>query len=341
MGEKTLDISWRSLWRVILMLGFVVALFMMRETIAVLLLALLVSTIFDRPVDFLERKGIPRILGTILMYLATLIVLAILFYTIIPIAVIEINNLVKNLDSVIAESFGLNLPTDPTSIINADIQEFTTVLLSGGISFIEVLGGLVGGVTFVLAVLVLSFYLTVSKDGVSDFLIAVFPESMEDKILDLYQRTKKRIGNWFQGQMMLSLIVGTTVFIGLTLLDIRFALALALTAAVFELIPIVGPIFAGALAVSVALSQSITLGISVLVLFLIIQQLENNILVPLVMRKSTGVHPVMILVAILGGAQIAGFVGVLLAVPVAVFIQEIGEEWINVKSNRRRNRLSV
>jgi len=323
------------------MLGFVVALFMMRETIAVLLLALLVSTIFDRPVDFLERKGIPRILGTILMYLATLIVLAILFYTIIPIAVIEINNLVKNLDSVIAESFGLNLPTDPTSIINADIQEFTTVLLSGGISFIEVLGGLVGGVTFVLAVLVLSFYLTVSKDGVSDFLIAVFPESMEDKILDLYQRTKKRIGNWFQGQMMLSLIVGTTVFIGLTLLDIRFALALALTAAVFELIPIVGPIFAGALAVSVALSQSITLGISVLVLFLIIQQLENNILVPLVMRKSTGVHPVMILVAILGGAQIAGFVGVLLAVPVAVFIQEIGEEWINVKSNRRRNRLSV
>lgn len=323
------------------MAGLVGVIFMMRETVAVLLLALLISTIFDRPVDFLERKGVPRILGTIIMYLATLILLAILFYTIIPIAIIEVNNLVDNLDKVITQSFGLNLPQDSINVINADIQEFTTVLLSGGISFIEVLGGLVGGITFVLAVLVLSFYLTVSRDGVSDFLAAIFPDSMEDRVLNLYQRTKRRISSWFQGQLLLSVIIGTSVFIGLTLLGIKPALALALVAAVFELIPIVGPIFAGALAVSVALSNSLTTGLYVLIFFLVIQQLENNVLVPLVMKRSTGVHPVMILVAILGGAQVAGFVGVLLAVPVAVFIQEIGEEWISVKSSRRRNRLEV
>ncbi len=188
---------------------------------------------------------------------------------------------------------------------------------------------------------VLSFYLTASKDGVKKFLVAVFPEAVEYKVVNLYERTKRRIGKWFQAQLALSLIVGSAAFIGLSLLGVRFALILGLIAGLLELIPIVGPIFAGALAVTVALASSLMLGLYTLLLFLGIQQLENNVLVPLVMRKQTGVHPVMILVAILGGAQIAGLVGVLLAVPTAVFIQEMGEEWMSIKSRRSRRKLAI
>ena len=323
------------------MIGFGLALWLTRETVAILLLALLVSTVFDRPVDAMERHKIPRILGALIVYLGAFIGLAFLFYTVIPIAILELNNLFKNLEGILQEGFGFSIGTDSLSFLNSNLKEFTEALLAGGVPLIEVLGGLLGGVTFVAAVIVLSFYLTVSKDGVSSFLVAVFPEAMEEKVLNLYRRTKLRISKWFQAQLFLSLVIGAVVFVGLSLLGVRYALVLAVIAGILELIPVVGPIFAGALAVSIGFTGSIELGFYTLILFLGIQQLENNILVPLVMRKQTGVHPVMILISILGGAQIAGMVGVLLAVPIAVFLQEMGEEWMSVKDKRRRRKLAV
>ena len=321
------------------MIGFGFALFWMRETVAILLLALIVSTVFDRPVDALEKYRVPRILGTVLVYAVTFVLLAFLFYTIVPIAVIEFNNLLKNLSEVL-QANGLNLSRD-LSFFDSDIKYFTEALLSGGVPLIEILGSLLGGVTFILAVIVLSFYLTVSRDGVSKFLVAIYPDIMEKKVIGLYTRTKARIGKWFQAQLMLSLVVGTLAFVGLSLLGVKYALVLGLIAGVLELIPVVGPIFAGALAVSVGLTSSMTVGMYTLILFLGIQQLENNVLVPIVMRRHTGVHPVMILISILGGAQIAGIVGMLLAVPTAVFLQEMAEEWMSVKSKRKGNRLAV
>ncbi|MDP3953454.1 MAG: AI-2E family transporter [bacterium] len=342
MAQQNIEVSWVSLWRVLLMIGFGVALFLMRETVAILLLALLISTIFDAPVDALERHRVPRILGTILVYLVAFVGLAFLFYAVIPIAILELNNLLKNIGGILESNLGFALPSGNTSFfLNTDVQQFTEALLSGGVSFIEILGALVGGVTFVIAVIVLSFYLTVSRDGVSKFLVAIFPDGIEKRVLDLYVRTKKRIAKWFQAQIFLSLVVGTLAFTGLSLLGVKYALVLGIIAGVLELIPIVGPIFAGALAVMVALTGSWDLGFYTLLLFLGIQQLENNVLVPLVMRRQTGVHPVMILVSILGGAQIAGLVGVLLAVPTAVFLQEMAEEWMSVKSKRKKERLAV
>ncbi|MEX2053985.1 MAG: AI-2E family transporter [Candidatus Colwellbacteria bacterium] len=340
MAQPNIEISWVSLWRVILMVGFGVALFLMRETVAILLLALLISTILDGPVDTLERYRVPRILGTILMYLVAFVGLAFLFYAVIPIAILELNNLLKNMSGLLESNLGLVVPSgDSNFLLNTDIQQFTEALLSGGAPLIEILGALVGGVTFLLAVIVLSFYLTVSRDGVSKFLVAIFPDVLEKRTLDLYTRTKQRIAKWFQAQLFLSLVVGTLAFVGLSLLGVKYALVLGIIAGILELIPVVGPIFAGALAVMVALTGSWDLGLYTLLLFLGIQQLENNVLVPLVMRRQTGVHPVMILVSILGGAQIAGLVGVLLAVPTAVFLQEMVEEWMSVKSKRRERRV--
>jgi len=192
-----------------------------------------------------------------------------------------------------------------------------------------------------VATLVMSFYLTASRDGVKKFLVAIFPDAMETKVISIYNRTKARIGKWFQAQLFLSLIVGLLVFVGLSLLGVKYILVLAVIAGLLEIVPIVGPIFAGALAVSIALTESLPLAIYTLILFLVIQQLENNVLVPLVMRRRTGVHPVMIMVSILAGAQIAGLVGIMLAVPAAVFVQEMADEWMSVKSSRRAGQLTV
>jgi predicted PurR-regulated permease PerM len=322
------------------MVGFCAVLLLVRETVAVLLVALVISTVLDRPVDVLEKHRVPRVLGAILVYLLSLALLAFLFYTIIPIAVIEFNNLLVSLGDILSESLSSDL-WGQSIFLNPNLQQFMEALLSGGISFLEILGRLVGGVAFVVATLVMSFYLTASRDGVKKFLVAIFPDAMETKVISIYNRTKARIGKWFQAQLFLSLIVGLLVFVGLSLLGVKYILVLAVIAGLLEIVPIVGPIFAGALAVSIALTESLPLAIYTLILFLVIQQLENNVLVPLVMRRRTGVHPVMIMVSILAGAQIAGLVGILLAVPAAVFVQEMADEWMSVKSSRRAGQLTV
>jgi len=187
----------------------------------------------------------------------------------------------------------------------------------------------------------LSFYLTISRDGVEKFLRALLPESAESRVIQIYKKTRKKIGRWFQAQLMLSLVVGSAVFIGLWIIGVEQNLVLAVIAAAFELVPVVGPIFAGALAVAVVAGESLRLGLYVLLLFIAIQQIENQLLVPLVMKKAVGINPVIILVALLGGAQVAGVIGMLVAIPTAVFLQEILNDWVEVKSTRSKKRLKV
>ncbi|MBI2594871.1 MAG: AI-2E family transporter [Candidatus Colwellbacteria bacterium] len=332
MPRQITEISWTTLWRILAMAVFVGALYLMKEALAIVLLALVISTALHPPVAYLERWKIPRILGTILLFLTVFVILAFIVYALLPVVILELNSLVRDLSDLTSRFLGFEAPANLINLITPNLDNLTNILLAGSVPFLEVLGRLVGGVTFVLAVLVLSFYLTVSREGVERFLRAVFPAAMEERVLQLYGRTKSKIGRWFQAQVVLSLVIGVAVFIGLRLLGVEQALVLSVIAGLFELVPIAGPIFAGALAIVVAATQSLALAFWVLIFFVALQQLEGNLLVPIIMKKAIGVHPVIILVALLGGAEIAGVVGMLLAVPAAVFLQEMTEDW---KADRR------
>ncbi len=337
MSRQVTEISWVTLWRILAMALFIGALYLMKEAVAIVLLALVISTALHPPVAFLEKWKIPRILGTIILFLAAFLVLAFVVYALVPVVIFELNSLIRDLSELANRFFGFEAPANVVDLITPNLNNLTDLLLAGSVPFLEVLGRLLGGVTFLVAVLVLSFYLTVSREGVERFLRAVFPSAMEGRVLQLYGRTKKKIGRWFQAQVVLSLIIGIVTFVGLRLLGVEQALVLGVIAGLFELVPIAGPIFAGALAIVVAATQSLTLALWVLIFFVAVQQLEGNLLVPLVMKKAIGIHPVIILVALLGGAEIAGVVGMLLAVPVAVFLQEMTDDW---KAASRRSSAS-
>ena len=341
MDRMRLDISWTSLLRIVVVATLVLVAFLMRETISILLLALIISTAFAPAVNRLEKWRIPRILGTIIVFLISLAIIAFLVYTIVPITLLELNSLFKNLSGLAEQFLGVSSPIELSNVINTDVSSLTNLLLSGDVPFLQVLGKLLGGVAFVITVLVISFYLTISRDGVERFLRAIMPEAVEKRTLELYRATKRKIGRWFQAQLLLSFIVGSAVFIGLWIIGIQQNLVLAVIAAVLELVPIVGPIFAGALAVAVAFGESAHLGFYVLLLFIGIQQVENQALVPLVMRRAVGINPVIVLVALLGGAQIAGIIGMLVAIPTAVFLQEVLNNWVAVKGRRVRGKLTM
>ncbi len=134
---------------------------------------------------------------------------------------------------------------------------------------------------------------------------------------------------------MLSGIFGVVVFIGLALLGVKYSLLLGIIAGILELVPFVGPIFSGSVAVLVGFTTSVQLAFYTLILFVVLQQLEGNLLVPAVSKFSTDMDPVVVLVSILIGAKVFGLIGLILAVPAAVLLQELVNDWSQTKARRR------
>ena len=324
------------------MLVFSIILYLLLDVLVILFLALIISSALDAPISFLEKRKIPRILGAIMIFVA---LFGVLLYTVIPAAVLEFNSLynsvlknylnIPHLESM--ETFS-SLPS--IEKIESSLENFAGVFLKGaGSSLVNIVGAVFGGIVSIIAVFILSFYLAVSKYGVEKFLKFVLPVRYEEYVIEIYEHIKSKIGLWLQGQLVLSLIVGILVFLGLLFLGVKYSLIFGILAGILEMVPFVGPVFVGALAALIGFSESFTLGISVIVFFIVIQQLENHLLVPLVMKYTVGLHPVVVVVAFLAGAKLAGFVGILLAIPIAVIIVEILESWADRRKTEKENQL--
>jgi len=315
------------------MLIFAVALFYLREVLGILFMALVISSALDAPITYMEKKKIPRIIGTLIIFLAVLGILASILYVVVPVALVEFKGLFTGFEksslSTLRTSLGITKQTIKS--IETNISAITDALFSGSASFLDFITKIFGGIIFLVSVLILSFYLAISRDGVEKFLRAVLPLAWEEYVVDVYLRVRRKMGLWLQGQLVLSLAVGATTFLGLLVLGVDYSLFLGIMAGILEMVPIVGPVFTGAIAFLVAVSDSWTLGVSVIVLFVIIQQMESHLLVPVVMRKTIGLHPVVVVLSLLAGSQIAGFVGLVLSVPTAVIIEEIIEDWATRK----------
>ncbi|HOB89890.1 MAG TPA: AI-2E family transporter [Candidatus Colwellbacteria bacterium] len=335
MEKRELEISWGTLWRVVATIAAVAFLYAAHEALLVLVFALIISSALDGLVSWLEERKIPRLLGTIFIFLAVSAVLVFILYEVVPLIFWETAKLVESYQGI-GDFFGENsvfLEGMNKTLMTEDFgSRVVDAILEGASPFISAVGGLLGGVVFLATVFIASFYLTLSRDGVERLLRVVFPAQAEEYIIKIYLRVKKRIGRWMQVQMILSLVIGLMVFAGLWLMGVDYSLLIGVLAGLFEIVPMVGPILAGAIAVAVAFSESMSLAIIVFVFFVVIQQLENNILVPVLMRKAVNIHPVIVIIALMAGFEASGVVGAILAVPVAVVVQEIVEDKLRRKA---------
>ncbi len=329
------EISWASLWRIVSMAVLAWVVYAGLEVILGLFLAIVIAAALDSPVTWMQKKGLPRILGTLIIFICAITVVAALVYAVLPIAISEFTNLFLNFKDYTSPFLEFLDASKAFGTIGERLTSLTDQLISGSASVLTIASSLFGGIFLAIAVLILSFYLTVGQDGVEKLIESVVPQTYENYTLDLYFRVRKKIGRWLKGQLILSLIVGTSVFVGLWLLDIEYSLILGILAGIFEIIPFVGPVFGGGLAVLLALSQSVTLMVYTFALFVIIQQIENHILVPSVMKFTTSLNPAVVMISILLGGALFGFVGLILAVPAAVLLQEIIEDWSAAKQKRR------
>ena len=217
------------------------------------------------------------------------------------------------------------------------ITNFQKVLSHFSSGFVNTISAVFGGVLSFVLIVVLSFYLAVQEDGVSNFLKVITPLKNEKYIISLWKRSQKKIGYWMQGQILLGLIVGVLLYLGLTILGVKNAILFSVFAAFFEIIPLFGPVIAAIPAVLLSFADGgLTAGLLVVGLYLIIQQFENHLIYPLVVKKVVGVSPIMVILALVIGYKLAGFLGVLLSVPIAAAITEYFRDVVEGKMTEEK-----
>lgn len=317
----------------VLVIGVLAAiLFYIRGLVLIVLTAIVIASAIEPAVHALMRRGIPRLFSVLLMYLIvagsffTLIFFfvppilgdAIAFLSQLPATLTAID--IANVTHGLVPSWG-NV-TDNLSSIQFLQNISPTIKGSAGSAF-STFSAIFGGLTSFGLIVVFSFYFSVQETGVDDFLRVVTPVKEQAYVLHLWKRSQDKIGKWMQGQLILGVIVGVLLYLGLTILGVPYALLLAVLAGVFELIPVFGQILAAIPAVAVAFGAGgATEGFLVIGLYVLVQQFEAHLIYPVVVKKVVGIPPLMVILSLLIGYQLFGFLGVLLSVPIAAAIQE-------------------
>jgi len=230
----------------------------------------------------------------------------------------------------------LKVETDVTKMFQSNLVQVGDTLSSYTGSVFSAITSLFGGLATFFLVLVLCFYFSVKKDGLKNLIHSVTPSKYQKYTMQLFVRIQDKLGLWLRGQLFLSVIIFSITWIGLFALGIRYSLVLALIAGITEIIPFIGPIIGAVPAVLLAFLQSPIDGLFVLILYIVIQQLENNVIVPKVMQKTVGLNPIVVILVILLGAKLAGVLGALLSIPVAVSIMTIAGDWFGTEEEGSR-----
>ncbi|MFC1633035.1 AI-2E family transporter [Patescibacteria group bacterium] len=327
--RKVISISTGTIIKFLLVILALFAIYLVRDVVLIVFVALVVAATIDPAVDWMERRKIPRAISVLLILAAILAVFfAILFFLIPPI----VEQLVS-LGNSLPEFFDRFQPalqslseaaaqgSDLASGLQSIFSSLGDAVASVSSDLFGRLGSFLGGILSFLVGIVITFYLTSTEQGIKRFVKSIVPSKYQDYISKLVSDIQLNLGRWLRGQVIMGLIVGVLVYIALTILGVEYALVLAVLAAVLELVPYVGPILSAVPAIFLALTtQSPLIALLVVVAYIVIQQIENHILYPKIMQKVLGINPVVIIIALLIGAKLGGFPGLLIAVPVTIVI---------------------
>lgn len=349
-SRAVMDISTGSVARATLTILGIVALawFLLeiKNVLALFFIATFLALSLDPFVDKMQERKIPRAVGILLIYIVFIGTTGIVISSFVPILATEIPNLAKAVLDWIAD-FGID-----TSIIREQISGLQSYLsnlqsnlsrenIEAGLDVLSVVGqnafaalkSIAGGVFSFVMALVIAFFMIIDEDGIKSFLIALFPRRYHRYIFEKGSAVEDKFGAWVRGMAILMVSVGLLTYIALKIAGVNYAATLAILAGLTELLPYVGPLIAFIPAVILALSQGgLIFALIVAAIYVGIQQIEGNVLVPLVMRKAVGLSPVIVMFAMLVGASfpetINPIVGIIISVPLATAISVFVRDYV-------------
>lgn len=322
--DKTyrIEISSRTIVFTIAFLLALQLLWVVKELIFSLLIAFILMSALNPLVASLNKKRIPRGISAIVILVALVFSLGYFFSWIIPPIAHETTLLFQNLPSLIE-----NINPDLSQYLAFDYLEKNIPNLTG--NALVFLRAVFSNLILVISILFFSLYLLIEEDVIKKFILRFVSKKNAGRVIDTINKVEKRMRSWFWGEAILMLAIGTLTFIGLSLIGVKYALPLAIIAGLLEVVPILGPILSAVPAFIVASAESYFLGMATIALYFIIQQSENQIIVPLVMKRAVGLNPIATLAALIVGGKLLGFLGLLLAIPITLLIEVVVTEFFS------------
>lgn len=345
-------------------------------TLSSVIIAIIFAYIIDPIVNYLERKGIKRQFGVIIVYISVILIFGILIVSVIPKTINEISNLLTSLPAMVdtlirevnnfvsnvfakfnielTENF-INVYKETNPKVNGDVE--TPQIVSDILDSIKATindlivkaqGSLMGSLSNVLSklygfltsafrlvlIIIFSFYFSVDKDRFMHRVKKAIPNKYRDDISYLTSNIDTALQQFIRGRMLMAIFVGLLTMAYLLVLRVDFAIIIGLITCVADIIPYIGPFLGCAPAVLFAFMDSPMKALWVLILFVIVQWVENNILAPKLIGDSTGLNPLVILISIIIGGGIFGVWGMVISVPLTSIIF-ILVDFIKIKYNDR------
>ncbi len=338
MQKQEIEISTGIIFKTILILLAVWFLYLVMDVIALVFIAVIITSAMDPLVDWLQSKKIPRTAGVLGLFLALFLLIGLIVSFLIPPIIVQFQDFSQNFPRYFQAgqtSFaelrvflaGKHINFDPQQLLDNFTGAFAS--LSGNIfsRTIDVFSGFIS----IIVVFSLAFYMTVEENGIKKFITSVTPDQYREYAVDLTTRIKEKIGKWMLGQLLLMLIIFVLDAIGLTLIGVPYALVLAVFAGVMEIVPYIGPIISAIPGMILGFMISPMTGFLAMLVYLIAQQLENNLIVPQIMKKAVGLNPVATIIALLVGLRLGGVMGAILAIPVATAISLAINDFIRLR----------
>jgi predicted PurR-regulated permease PerM len=328
--RQQIDISMKTIWRIIFVILLIIFLYNIKEILAIVFVAWVLASALDPLVDKLQKYKIPRFVSILAIYILLIAILVLIFFLFIPPLTQEISVLAKELPKYYQPVIDYINNFKKTSVEYGYFDNVQKALEGLGNTLTSVTSGLynaatgfIGGIAMIFAVLVITFYMTVQEEGMKKFMLIVTPINYQPFIMQKINKIQRKLGSWLWGQIVLMICVGVMCGIALKIIGIPYVLILAIFAGFCEFIPIVGPIISAIPAVLFSLTvlgDSPLKPVLVIIAYIVIQQIENQLLVPKIMNKAVGLNPIIVIITMLIGAKIGGVIGIVLAIPAATII---------------------
>ncbi|MGH9183252.1 MAG: AI-2E family transporter, partial [Acidimicrobiales bacterium] len=334
------QVAWAVVGLVALLAVVVALAWVVRVVWLPLILGGAIVFLLNPGVSALARRGVPRVVGAALSYLAVFVVVGLAVMFVVPLAVDQADELSNELPEVRANAEqwvnALAERSENWLIQFPSVGEIQSEVGGGDASLSDNVGTVVdiGGRVFHVALIfllapIIAFYLLVDVPRLGVVAMELVPERSRREVQVVGRRLNRAIGGFFRGQLMVALVVGVIVSIGLAIIDLPFWLIIGMIAGLFNIIPLIGPWVGAVPGVIIALTtRDVSTALWVGAIMAGAQQVDNHFISPLVMQRAVKLHPAAVILALLAGGTLGGFFGLALAVPVAAALKILaGHLW--------------
>jgi predicted PurR-regulated permease PerM len=330
--SQLLDISWEAIIKVFIAIFIFYIIYLAKDIALWFFFALAISVLLDPAINFLKKIHVPRIIAILIVYLSIFGILGLLIYISAPIFISEMRQFLSYMPdyfekiSPVLRQFGI----DTAQNFNDFSDILSTYLGQSSRSILNAIVVFFGGLASTVSILTMAFFLSLEEKGIEKVLLLLFPAKYENQIKLIFERVQRKVAGWFGARLLACIFVGVASYIVFFIFGIKYALILALLSGFLNFIPYIGPWATSILLVILITvsSGSWLIVLYVLSAFIVIQGIENMLLTPLLMKKMTDIPPVLVLVSLLLGAELFGFLGMIFAVPVFGIIYEFIKEFL-------------